>query len=134
MCLYVTSGFRIETMYVYYIATEIYVLGCMSIFSNLFIVYVQLVCHIIYYELNTNTTKTIQNQKFESLHNFLPSNFAFIQQKSFYQVKVFLKVTNTHIYILTKKKLNKKFLKVYTSHGFQCDFTCIIKCKNFHIN
>jgi hypothetical protein len=33
-----------------------------------------------YHELNTNNTKTIQNQKFKSLHNSIPSNFAFIQQ------------------------------------------------------
>jgi hypothetical protein len=56
----------------------------------------------------------------------------------FHQVKVFPKVINTHLYILTKRKLNKKFSKVYTSHGSPCDFTCIIKCKDFshdfHIN
>ncbi len=37
------------------------------------------------------------------------------------------------------KKLNKKFTKIYTSHGeFSYDFTCIIKCKtnshDFHMN
>jgi hypothetical protein len=42
------------------------------------------------------------------------------------------------IYILTKRKLNKKFPNVYTSHDAPYDFTCIIKCKDFshdfHIN
>jgi len=46
--------------------------------------------------------KTIQKQKFESFHNSIPSNFAFIRQKYFYEVKVFLKVINTHLYISQK--------------------------------
>ncbi len=37
-----------------------------------------------------------------------------------------------------KRKLMKKFPKVYTSHGSAFDFTCIIKFKDFshdfHIN
>ncbi len=32
MVLYVTSGFKIEIMYVYYPTMEIYVLGCKNIF------------------------------------------------------------------------------------------------------
>jgi hypothetical protein len=61
MVLYVTSGFRIEIMYVYYIAMESMFLVA-RIFFNLSIVYVQLVSHTIYHELNTNTTKTIQTK------------------------------------------------------------------------
>jgi hypothetical protein len=53
-------------------------------------------------------------------------------------MKVFLQRSQTHTYIPIKKKLNKKFPKVYTSHGFAYDFTCIIMCKDFshdfHIN
>jgi hypothetical protein len=34
----------------------------------------------------------------------------------FYQVKVFPKVTNTHLYT-NQKEIKQKILKVYTSHG-----------------
>jgi hypothetical protein len=33
-----------------------------------------------YHELNTNNTKTIQNQKFKAFHNSIPLSFAFVQQ------------------------------------------------------
>jgi hypothetical protein len=71
------------------------------IFFNFSIVYVQLVSHTIYHELNTNITKTIQTKSsnpftilfHQTLHSY----------NIFYQVKVFLKVTNTHLYINQKK-------------------------------
>jgi hypothetical protein len=37
--LYITSEFRIKTMYVYYIAMKIYVFVCTNIFTFLFFMY-----------------------------------------------------------------------------------------------
>jgi len=55
----------------------------------------------------------------------------------FYQMKLFSKVTNTHLYI-NQKKLNKKFFKVYTYmifHGSPMAFHMHNNVpKIFHIN
>jgi hypothetical protein len=36
-----------------------------------------------------------------------------------------------HPLILTKRKLNKKVPKIYTSHGSQCDSTCTLMWQRF---
>jgi hypothetical protein len=58
-----------------------------------------------YHELHTNNTKTIQNQ------NLSKSKLQFSQTlysyHNFVQMKVFLKVTNTSLYI-NQKETNKK--------------------------
>jgi len=102
MVLYLTKGFKIKIMYVYCITMKSMFLVA-RMFFNLSIVYVQLVSHT-YQELNTNTTKTIQTKSsnpftilfHQTLHSY----------NIFYQVKVFLKVTNTHLY--TNKKETKQ--------------------------
>jgi hypothetical protein len=54
-----------------------------------------------YHELNTNYTKTIQNQKpFKTKTSILTTLHSY---NNFVQVKVFLKVTNTHLYTNQKE-------------------------------
>ncbi len=87
--VYNTNGFKIKTMYDYYIAMKSMFLTCKKFLSP-FIIYASFSFH----ELNTNNTKTIQNQK-----SFKNKNF------------------KTPPYILTKRKLVKKLSKTYLSQG-----------------
>ncbi len=50
-----------------------------------------------------NYTKTFHNKNLNSLHNSIPSSFYTHTTTYFYQVKVFSKVTNTHLYTNEKK-------------------------------
>ncbi len=45
-----------------------------------------------------------------------------IEQLVFFKSRCFQRL-QTFTYVLTKRKLNKKFPKVYISHGSQCDST-----------
>jgi hypothetical protein len=67
--MWITNGFRIEIMYVYYIGMEIYVFGYTNIVPPFYCLCISIL--FSYHELNINTTKTIQNRKFESLHNYI---------------------------------------------------------------
>jgi hypothetical protein len=127
------NGFKIETMYVYYIAMEIYVLGCMNIFSPFYSPCKTSMPH--HFPIMTFTwtipkpfkTKSPFLSQFYSIEFHMHTTiFLYPKWRSFQR-------SQTPTYILTKRKLNKKFLKVYTLDGPPCDFTCIIKCKYFHI-
>jgi hypothetical protein len=90
-----------------------------------------------------NYAKTIEDENLNSFYNSISWNFIFIQQLVLLKWRCFQRL-QTFIYILTKKKLNKKFLELYVSHGFLCDSTCtimwkklftwIIMCESMHIN
>jgi hypothetical protein len=110
------NEFITEIIYVYYISMEIYVIICIiknSPFYCLCIISMQ--------------------------HHSFTMNFTWIKSKNF-KTKIFIRFTilfhktshsynfflssegvfqrsQTLTYILTKRKLNKKFFKVYTSHG-----------------
>ncbi len=62
-----------------------------------------------YHELYVNYTKTFQNKYLHSFHNSIVYKFTFIQQFLFIKMKVFPKVTNTHLYINQKKTKKIKF-------------------------
>ncbi len=88
-----------------------------------------------YHGLHINYIKTFQNKNFNSLHNFIPWNFTFIQQLIFIKWKCFQR-SQIPTYILTKSKLNKKFLKSMhhmAPHDFPYDFTCIKKWQRLFI-
>jgi hypothetical protein len=90
-----------------------------------------------------NYAKTFKIKISISLHDFILWNFILIQQLVFSKWQCFQR-WQTHTYMLTKKKLNNNFLKVYTSYGFSCDSTCtlmwqrlstwIIMYESMHIN
>ncbi len=112
-----TSKYKIKTMYVYYIAIEIYVFVYTNIFSS-FYFFVLLLCHAIFLPWISHNHKLCQNLcrfKFQFLSQFYFIKFCTHTTTCSLQVKVFPKVTNIHFYI-NQKKLNKKNLKIYTSH------------------
>jgi hypothetical protein len=43
-------------------------------------------------------------------------------------MKVFPKVTNTHLYV-KQNEIKQIFFIVYISHGSSCDSTCILMCQ-----
>jgi hypothetical protein len=125
--------FRIETIYVYYIVMEIYVLDCMNIFSPFYSPCTTSMPHHFPTMIFTWTTPKPFKTKSPLLSQFYSiklhvhtTTFLYPKWRSFQRSQ-----TPTHI--LTKRKLNKKFPKVYTSHGPPCDFTRIIKCNDFRM-
>jgi hypothetical protein len=133
MELSITNGFRVKTMYVYYIVMKIYVFGCMNIFSFFYCLYITIIPH---HSPPMTFTWTISKPFKTKI--FIPFTILF-NKTSHSNNNLFLsrwkrfQRSQTLTYILTKRKLNKKFLKVYTSNGPPCDLTCIIKCKHFHM-
>jgi len=120
-----TNRYRTEIMYVYYIYMEIYVF-CLHkyFFTFLFFMYNYHVIIIILSWIYTLTTQKPLKIKISiSFHNFILWNFIFIQQFVLIKWKCFQK-SQTHTYLLTKRKLNKKCFSVYTSHGSSCDSIC----------
>jgi hypothetical protein len=59
-----------------------------------------------------NYVKKNLNLKFNFFHNFILSNFALIQQLFFFQMKIFPKVINIHLYTNKKKQIKKKSLHI----------------------
>jgi hypothetical protein len=136
--LSITNGFRTETMYVYYIAMEIYVFDCMNIFSPFYcLCTINMSHHLLTMNFPWTTPKTFQS-KISTPFTILFHKISHSYNNFFLSKWRCFQRSQTPIYILTKRKLNKEFSKVYTSHGSPCDFTCIIKCKDFshdfHIN
>jgi hypothetical protein len=101
MYLYIINGFKIETMYVYYIVMEIYIFGYIN---KIYIVYVYLVCYTILLPWTTHK----QHKNFSKLKSQFLSQFYYMKlyihtTTYFYQVRVFPKLTNTHLYIIQKE-------------------------------
>jgi hypothetical protein len=86
----------------------------------------QLVVGCLYFHTHINYVKIIQGKNFNRLYNYIPWNFAFRITIYFFLKWKCLQRSQTFIYILTKRKVNKKFPKVYTSHGSPCNSTCTL--------
>jgi hypothetical protein len=110
--LYNTNGFGIEIMYDYYIVLKS-MFFVVKLFSHLSIVYASLTILLPWTKhkqaQNHSKSKTFQNQNFNS-------NKLCIHIIILYKWRCFSR-SQTLIYITTKKKLVKKLLKVYASHG-----------------
>jgi hypothetical protein len=85
-------------MYVYYIAMKIYVIACISIFSPFYCLCITSMSHTIFLPWISHKL----HQNLSKLKSWLPSQFYSMKLYIhtiiyFYQVKVFPKVTNTHL-------------------------------------
>jgi hypothetical protein len=112
MFLYNTNGFRIETMYDYYIAMKSMFLVA-KLFSHPSIGYASLTIFLPWTKhkqhQNHSKPKAFQNQNFNS-HKLC------IHIITLYKWRCFSR-SQTPPYILTKRKIVKKLPKVYPSHG-----------------
>jgi hypothetical protein len=102
----IINGFEIKIMYVYYIAMKIYVLVFINVFSPFYCLCIINMTH----HFPTMDFTTFQNKNLNFFHNFIPRSFTFISQFIFIKWRCFQR-SQTPTYILTKRKLNKKFFK-----------------------
>jgi hypothetical protein len=116
--MYNTNGFKIETMYDYYITMKSMFLVT-KLFSHPSIVYASFTILLLWTKhkqhQNHSKPKAFQNQNFNS-------NKLCIHTIILYKWRCFSR-SQTPTYIPTKKKLIKKLPNVYPPHGSPCDFT-----------
>jgi hypothetical protein len=101
--LQITNMFRIKTMYVYHIDMKIYLLDSINVFSSFYCPYITS-WHTILLSWTTHKQYQIVSKlKSEFFSQFYYLKFYIHITIYFSQVKVFPKVTNTHLYIIQKK-------------------------------
>jgi hypothetical protein len=92
-----------ETMYVYYIAMKIYVFDGRNIFSSFYCLCIT-ICLPILLSWIKHKHQPLSKQKPFKIKTSIPFTILFYQTlhsyNNFVQVKVFLKVTNTHLYTI----------------------------------
>jgi hypothetical protein len=94
--MYNASGFRTETMYDYYIVMKSMFL-VVKLSSTLLLV--MQASPFSFHELHINNTKTILKKQKPFQNQNFNSHKLYIHTMILYKMKVFLKVTNTSLYI-----------------------------------